>query len=460
MAGIGFELRRIIDNDKGVLQSIKSYGSAAITINGPMIMSITSVIIVKSIIGSDEYSGISSDKILMTITFAFLISTLLTGGYTLLLTRYVSDCIYEKKFNKIMPSVYGAIIFATVGSIVFTSALVVITGMQIEHAIPVSALYSIISIIYIEMIYLSAIKNYKSIIRAFFLGNAISVMLVFLVNYFEQARSFQYILFSFNLGFAVAAKMLLHQILISYGKGEGGFMEWLSYFKKYPSLAFSGLFYTISFYFVCLYYRFIDNEGFFQGFIVMKPDFDTAFYFAVLGMIPGTVYFAVRFETSLYQCCQKLFSAIGENGTLDEIKIKLQFLVMTIKNCFTKMVLVQGAVLSLILIIPFAFIQVDHTSFIKYSLYFEFAFAFSSTLLMYVLNIVILYFNERRYSLFINSAYLALNIILTIWIDSSVVKIRGFGFMIASFISMVLALILMLRLLKKLKNYIFIMRNS
>lgn len=459
MAGIGFQLRRIIDSERGLLHSIKSYGYAVFIINGPMILCITAVSIVQFILGRSGYSGISSDKILMTITFAFVISTMLTAGYTLVLTRYVSDCIYERTFDKVIPSLYGAMVIAGIFSIVFTLALVVLTRMKLEYAVPLSALYAIVNIIYLEMIYLSAVRNYKAIVKGFMGGNTLSVILIIFVRYIDQKWALQYILFCFNTGFAITAGLLLYQIRRPFGEGSGSFMEWTKYFKKYPSLALSGLFYYTSLYFVCFYYRFIDHNGFIEGFLTMKPDFDIPFYFAVLGLIPSLVYFTVRFETSLHTSYQEFFSAIA-NGTYAEIDFKLQSLVMTVKYRYIRMVSVVVGVLLLMLLLPFALMHADHLTFRRYILYWLLAVALSATLLMYVSNIVVLYFDARGYSLIINFVYLGLNIALTLFVDSNLVGLRGFGFMVASVLSMLLALMLMLYLLRNLKNYAFIMRDT
>jgi uncharacterized membrane protein len=79
---------------------------------------------------------------------------------------------------------------------------------------------------------------------------------------------------------------------------------------------------------------------------------------------------------------------------------------------------------------------------------------------MYTIILVILYFDGRGFALFISLIYMVLSILFTILFDNFAAGLVGFGFMIASIISMLTAVILLIIFTKNLKRYIFIMKNN
>lgn len=458
MAGIGFQLRKVIDSRHGLLHSIKSYGFAVVTINGPMVLCIVGMSIIRIILGNSIYSGVPSERILTTITYSFIVATIITGGFSLVLTRYVSDCIYKKDYSKVVPSFYGGVIFSIILSIAVSSGLVVFEGMKVEYGLSISILFSCVSIIWVEMIYLSAVKNYKAITKGFFLGNAIVVFLMVFIRLIPQEWQLHYIFLCFNTGFSIAAALLMRLIVGLFGEGTGGFIEWTKYFKKFPSLSMMGIFYYTGLYFACIYFRFTDKSGFVDGFMVAKSEFDIPFYLAVLGIIPGLVYFVVRLETALHTECTMFYSAISKEGTYDEINFFMKNVISTVKQYYIKLGLVQGIVLLIMLLIPFTLIQNDEMLFSKYAVFWVLTIGMSATLLMYVAKIVILYFDGRLHALRMVLVYMILNVILTLCIDNYVTGIQGTGFMISSIISMLVAVAIMVNFLRNLMNNTFIMK--
>lgn len=458
MAGIGFHLRNIIDCDHGLFHSIKSYGFAVATINGPMILCITAAGIAQFILGGKSYSGIPSDRILTTIMHAFVMSAFMIGGYSLVLTRYVSDCIHDRKFEKIMPSVYGAIIPAAALCILISASIVFFAGMELQYGISISVLYSDISIIGLLTIYISAVKDYRSITAGFLTGNAFTVLALLFLIFIPQRWSLLYIIIAFDAGFSLTAALLAYKLRKTFGEGTGSSMEWIRYFKKYPSLALTGLFYTAGLYFSCVYYRFSDSGSFINGFMAVKPEFDLPFYFAVLGMIPGLVYFTVRFETALYADCNTFFSTMASDGTYDEIDFSARNLVGTIKYSYIKLALVQSCVTLLMLVI--SFMSAHAVNFGKCAVFWAYTIGMSSTLLMYVSKIVVLYFDARSHALMIASAYFLLNISFTVITDKFSLAPPGIGFMSASILSVIMATVIMIKFTKNIGSYAFMMRKQ
>lgn len=456
MAGIGFELRKVIDNSYGLLHSTKSYAVAAITINGPMFLCIIAVNIARLILGNRLYSGIPIDSILITVTYTFVVASIITGSYSLTLTRYISDCIYNKKYIKVFPSLLGAIIPALLISIIASLCMVLWGGLDNEYIIPILTLLSLVCVVWLEMIYLSAIRNYEIITKAFFIGNILGIIFLLLIRLIEERWKIHYIFFSFNAGFTATASLLIYQISMSFGNSLKGSMEWLSYFKKIPSLFMTGLFYSLGLYFLCVYYRFSREQIFINGFIIPKPEFDIPFFWAAVGIIPGMAYFSVKFETSLYTNCVELFSKINNNGIASEISYCIQKLITEIRYYSIKFLLIQVSISLFMMIVPLMLVQVNEAIFVFWML----TVGLSATLLMYAAMLVMLYFDKKDYPCIISLIYMSLAISLTLFLDNFGAGLIGLGFMIAALISMILSVILLIIFISNLKDYVFIMKNK
>ena len=456
MAGIGFQLKRIIEKDTGFIHSIKSYGLAVISLNGPMLLCLIAVSIAGLLLRNDTYSSIPREHILVTITYSFVVSSITTGTYSLILTRYISDCIYQKDYKKVMASFYGGMLPAIVFSFLISVALVVFANLQIEYAACILILLSVVSIIWLEMLYLSAVNDNKGISIGFMVGNIIIVMMLLFLSFIPEKWELIYIFLCFITGFFVTALLLMVQIKNVFEEEDNSYFEWISYMKKFPDLWLTGLFYTLGLYFPCLYYRFSSENFLVNGFLTMQKDFDFPFYIAVLSIIPGLVFFVVKFETQLHIKCNEFFSAITNYGTFNEVKFFMGSLKKTIVHFFYKFCIVQFTVMSVLIFFSFRIGKGPLVDFKTYFILWMCVIAMGSTLIMYVAKIVLLYFDERLFAYYIATFYMVSVILLTTVINKD--GLQGVGFMAASVFSAILSYILMVLFLKKMRNQVFMMR--
>lgn len=110
MAGIGFELRKILKEDR-LLSLTKVYGYSAILSSGPWVVSILAIVLVGFINVSNfgESSDVFRFQVVVTYAIALASSLIITGILQLPFTRYIADLIYNNKENEILGSYFGAI---------------------------------------------------------------------------------------------------------------------------------------------------------------------------------------------------------------------------------------------------------------------------------------------------------------------------------------------------------------
>lgn len=455
MAGIGFELGRMLDSRRSMAHSVKSYGLAVVTLHGPMILCMATISIARLLTGSKAYSGIPAGNILVTIAASFILSAVITGSYSFVLQRYVSDCIYNKEYAKILPSLYGAMIPALLAGSAAAVSMVLWGGLKAEYGALLSLQFSVVCIVWLEMIYLSAVKNYKSIIGGFFAGNLLCIILLLLIETVPEYFRLQYIFFSFSAGLSLTAALLMRQIRNYFGSGTGDIMKWAGYFLKYPLLSLTGLFYTAGFYFLYLYYRLTGSEVIKDGFILLIAGFDMPFSLAVLSMIPGLVFFSVRFETPLYKFSRELNHKLNSGGTYGEISYCLQNIIAIIKYGLIKLLLVQSVVVLLLVSVSLAVVPANSTAYVYWAL----TAGVGAALPMYAVILIILYFDAKGYAAVISVIYFVLNIGLTVFFDLSRHAHVELGFLTASLISLSVSAILLTVFMKNIRNYILVMKH-
>lgn len=115
MAGIGFELRKILSRDS-YTATLHAYVYAGLISSGPWVLSILSVMLVGVISLGLVVPEVLIRQFLITVTYLMATSLILTGGLQLFFTRFVSDRLFERKYEQILPNLVGVLLLVTLGS--------------------------------------------------------------------------------------------------------------------------------------------------------------------------------------------------------------------------------------------------------------------------------------------------------------------------------------------------------
>ncbi|GAF79699.1 unnamed protein product, partial [marine sediment metagenome] len=110
MAGIGFELRKLLQRDtfSGLLQA---YGYAGVISSGPWVLSIIGILLLGLLSVGNVKPGIQISEFQVTVTYLIAVSLILSGAIQQGFTRYISDQIYLGNEDKIISTFNAALIF-------------------------------------------------------------------------------------------------------------------------------------------------------------------------------------------------------------------------------------------------------------------------------------------------------------------------------------------------------------
>ncbi|BAN60974.1 hypothetical protein ANG_0504 [Streptococcus anginosus subsp. whileyi MAS624] len=174
MAGLGFELRKVY-NKGNFLAKQKAYGYAGVVYVGPMILGILLILALVGLSVLGRLGNAERDHLLGLISYSILASLAIINLFSMIVTRYVADMLYEKKFEKILSSYFslGAVMlglgFVTYGIFLFVS------GIPLLEILLNLVLFSELCMIWNAVNYLTAVRDYRSILKTFAMAIGITL---------------------------------------------------------------------------------------------------------------------------------------------------------------------------------------------------------------------------------------------------------------------------------------------
>lgn len=243
MAGIGFELRKVLKKDS-LLSLAKVYGYSAILSSGPWVISIIAIVLVGfiNLANLGHLSEAAKFQIVITYAIALASSLIVTGIIQLPFTRYVADLIYYNKEDEILPSYFGAIFAAWIIGLPFIVPLVlwVFEQQSLLFLIGVISTFLILCGVWISNILAASLKYYKGVVWAYFLSYLLIIVFSYLFG-----QNIENLIFIFLFGNSILFVILMSLIIKTYNSHI--FMKLDFFFKPnfYWSLGIAGLTYNL-----------------------------------------------------------------------------------------------------------------------------------------------------------------------------------------------------------------------
>jgi len=413
MAGIGFELRKLF-KEEGIIHSVKAYSYSSMTTIGPMVLCIFLVAALQKMMTFFGSTYLDSELFITTVTYCFIFSIILSCGLSMVLTRFISDCIFQKKYEQIISSFYGAliIILPICGGVCFLF-LSGVSGSA-GYKIATYLFFMELVILWIQGVYLSALKDYQRIVRSFAIGIMVSLAIGWMLFFWMDLQATTTALIGIDVGFTVIVAMnMIHFEQIFPRNGQKNYFAFLSYFRKYPSAFFSGFFvYSGVYVHNFIYWSGNQSLEVADRFRVM-PFYDFPVFYAYLSVLPSLVLFVVTVETSFYEKFRIYYMNVIEGGTYKNMyraKKEMQKAIlrgigylMEVQLLFTVLAIAIG--LKVLPKIGFTMEQLD--TFIMLALGFFFF------IIMFVSLHALMYFDDRKGVLIISGLFFVSNGFLT-----------------------------------------------
>ncbi len=456
MAGIGFTLKKMFQDETYTNRS-KAYLYSALVAAGPWITAVITVNILIFILEFFAARIVEEKELFMgTIVYSFVFSQIITAPWQLMITRYISDKLYTKEYKAIRPSYVG------LSKIIFIFAFFTSVAFYWNRPLPILYkvmgvyLFVIISMIWILMVYLSAVKNYELIAKAYIYGGLISIVLTVFLIYrplpFTSLVFANNILFSYLVGLSITYIMLLYNFLSTFYFGNRLEYDFLRYINRLPSLLFIGFFYTMGLWTDDIIMWFSMAGVNILNTYQYAPIYDNAVFLAYLTTIPSSVLFLVSVETEFYDTYKKYYGLVNKTGTYEEIVIAGNDMKRTIYHKLLQTFQVQALIsMSLILFSKPLF------RFLNFSILIRNIFRVCSlgalcNIFVLLIILVLLYYEARKRALIISFVFFVSNLVLTLFFSMKGLMYYGVGFFLGSLITLIISIFILVFFMRRI-NY-------
>lgn len=453
MAGIGFELRKLFQ-EQGLINNVKAYAYSSLTTIGPMVLCMFLIIALQRMMSFYDGSYIEWELYIATVTYCFIFSIVITSGISMVLTRFIADMIFEKKYKTLLSSFYGSlIIILPIGALIAWLFLRNVSA-DIGYKAATYLFFMELIMIWMQGIYLSALKDYMRIVRSFAIGVVVSLISGYLLFAFAALQSTTSALLAIDIGFFVIVLLSLQHFEHIFPRAESRYyFTFLSYFKKYPSLFFTGSFVYGGIYLHSFIY-WLGPKGIHVAdrYLVM-PTYDLPVFYAFISVVPTLVMFVVSVETAFYEKFRTYYLNVLDGGTYQEInKAKKEMqktllrevsFLMEVQLLFTILSIAIG--MKMLPRIGFTMAQLDLFNILVLG-YFLF-------IMMFVLLHILMYFDDRKGVFMISSAFIVANALLTYWMMHQ--ENDGMGMFLAAVIALGAAIMRLIYVLRNIDYFTF-----
>ncbi len=431
MAGIGFELRKMLRRDSFV-SDVGTYLYAAMVSSGPWLMSVLCL----AVLGLYSYAGFSpkdQDIFRTTIIYVYAFTLIYVGYIQLVVTRYLADRLYIGDEKITLTTFFtSSTIVLGVGSILSIGGIYFFE-LTFNYKIIAVVLFLIVAMIWLAMIFLSAVKDFRSIVQAFAVGTSCSIGGAFLLY---PLMGIQGYLLGYTFGQAVIFFWLLACLLAEFPPGRVWDLRLFSYFSKYWDLALIGLFFNLAIWVDKIMFWFAPDSRMVVPYLRTHDMYEGPIFFAYLTIVPTLVIFLVKIETTFYEHYQDYFAKIISKENLSSILQEKKGMIKMLKESLREILIVQGTLTMFCLFMAPEFVDMVGLSPLQQPiLQIALVGSFMQALLS-VAVIILFYFDLRKEVLAVTMVFLLSNIGLT-WLSMRLgFTFYGYGYCYACFIAL------------------------
>ena len=310
MAGIGFELRKLVETRtiRGVLGAAFS---GILVVAGPWLLTAA------SLAAAGRLPFLAEPGIALAFTgamvWALAISICVSAAPLYIFVRFSADLIYQGDKGEAVTLLLkyagaSALVSLPIG---VAAALFLITSADgFLLGLAFVLLLVAVNTLWAAMMTATVIRKYGRILAAYALGMA---LMYFLARALGPRLGAAGALFALAAGYAMTAVLLIAATIEALGTAPcpHAFRLLLEYANRYRNLALAGLLYALATWIdkvVLAAFGGVAAEG--TRFFV-NPGYDTAFYYANLALIPGLVFFTIVTETEFNLDLKRLIACLA-----------------------------------------------------------------------------------------------------------------------------------------------------
>lgn len=328
MAGIGVRLNRIFSKNT-IATNLVGFGYSTVVTIAPMLLVIIAISIMQYLLDFNSVAYAERELFSCTILYIFIFSLLTSAPFNAVLSKYMSDVIYNETYDDIPPCYYVGLVMNVVLSVIpaipFCIREHVVGGVPVYYVFTGFCGYMSLTLVFYSMLYLSICKDYKKISLYFFMGMFLALILSLIMVYFLQVEVTYAMLLSMTIGFFFIASMELALVRSYFRENSGRYREVLAYFKKYWQLVGTNFLFILGLYVHNFVFWATDmHMVVVKSFVCFQP-YDMATCIAMFTNISSSVIFITRVEMNFHERYKAYSEAVigGRGMDIDNAKARM-----------------------------------------------------------------------------------------------------------------------------------------
>lgn len=186
MAGIGVKLNKIYKKNTVTTDIIGFFYSTVVTI-APILVVIINLVLMQYVLKFNTVGYFDRELFSCTVLYIFIFSLLTTSPFNAVLSRYMSDVIFEERYEDIEPchrvGLLTNICFSCLFAIPFCFYEHLVGGVPIYYVFTGYCCFISLVLVFYNMLYLSICKEYRLTSLYFLIGMVTAFLLSVFLHY-------------------------------------------------------------------------------------------------------------------------------------------------------------------------------------------------------------------------------------------------------------------------------------
>ena len=451
MAGIGYEIRKLMD-EQTFTGDLKAYFFAGIVSSGPWMVSILCMALLW--IFSGPYLSIQYQNFFrVVVVYSYAYSLIITGILQFVLTRFISDKLFLKQRNMLLPTYVAVMLITGVFQLVVATVFYSFCDVDLYFKIIGVMLFVAISCIWQTMIFLSASRDFLAITGAFFAGNILGLIFATIQGRHTGLNGY---LLGYTIGQVIILVILVYRVFDEFYSTVSCSFNFLKYTRKYVDLFLIGVFYYLALWIDKIMYWYSPSGKHIGSLFYSHYPYDSCMFLAYLTIIPALAHFMIDVETSFYDTYKGFYGSLVNRGPLREIERRKKDMTKTLRHSASRMLLLQIVITGGFICYGSVFLRFLHLEQKHLVILWTAGVGTFFHVFTLISLIIILYFDRRHSALILSLFFLLTNSIFTWCVIRFAPSLMGLGYALSTFLSSILGIILLVYNVRNIEFLTFV----
>ena len=304
MAGIGVKLNRIYRKNTVTTNIIGFFYSIVITI-APVLVVIINLVLMQWVLKFNRVRYIDRELFSCTILYIFIFSLLTTAPFNAVLSRYMSDVIFEERYEDVQPchrvGLLTNICFSCLFAIPFCIWEHLVGEVPVYYVFTGYCCFVSLVMVFYNMLYLSICKEYRLISGYFLIGMVTSFLLSLIFRYVCNISITYSMLLALTIGFFLTAVLEWAKIHQFFPDNSEEYRRVFVYFRRYWHLVLINFLYILGMFIHNFVFWGTDMAMHLVRTFVCNQPYDMATCLAMFTNISASVFFISRVEMYFHE---------------------------------------------------------------------------------------------------------------------------------------------------------------